>query len=95
LTQRNDSTWKARHRRLGHCGEKQILAMPNSSNPKALRSFKSCARVQQESFNSHLKTFEIINGRFRHGIEKHKVVFEAVCVILQYQLELTSPLFDV
>jgi hypothetical protein len=32
---------------LGYCGEKQILAMPNSSNPKALQSVKSHARARQ------------------------------------------------
>jgi hypothetical protein len=58
---------------LGYRGEKQILAVPNSSNPKALRSFKSRAQARQESFNSHLKTFEIINGQFHHGIENIKL----------------------
>jgi hypothetical protein len=47
---------------LGYRGEKEILAVPNSLDPKALQSFKSHARAQQESFNSRLKTFEIING---------------------------------
>jgi hypothetical protein len=50
---------------------------------------------RHESFNAGLKAFWCFDVRFRHGIENHRIVFEAVCVICQFQLENGSPLFDV
>jgi hypothetical protein len=50
---------------------------------------------EHETFNSRLKNFHCLDDRFRHGIDKHKICFEAICVIVQYQLENGSPLFDV
>ena len=41
------------------------------------------------------KFFGVLHDCFRHGIEKHKICFEAVCVIVQYQLESGPGLFDV
>jgi hypothetical protein len=78
----------------GYIGEKCISA-PNSHDPSEVRNFKSRARARHESFNSRLKNFKILDERFRHGEHKHKEIFEAVCVICQYQLENGSPLFDV
>jgi uncharacterized membrane protein len=59
-----------------------------------LRKFKSRAQSHHESFYAQLKVFWCLDVRFCHGIEKHKIAFEAVCVICQYQLENGSPLFD-
>jgi O6-methylguanine-DNA--protein-cysteine methyltransferase len=79
----------------GYRGEKDIISTPSSQDPPELRKFKSRARARHESFNARIKNFRCLDMRFRHGIEKHKIVFEAVCVICQYQLENGSPLFDV
>jgi hypothetical protein len=32
---------------------------------------------------------------FPHGVNKHKHTFEAVCVTLQYAMDLGKPIFDV
>jgi DDE superfamily endonuclease len=79
----------------GYIGERNIISTPRSRNPQHLRNFKSRARARHERFNGMVKTFDCISGQFRHGIRCHKIVFEAVCVVCQYQIELVSPLFDV
>jgi DDE superfamily endonuclease len=78
----------------GYLGESLVISTPNAHDPAALRKFKSRARARHESFNGRLKNFKCLDERFRHGVEQHKVVFEAICVICQYQLETGSPLFS-
>lgn len=79
----------------GYRGEDAIISTPNAHDPAEVRKFKSRARARHESFNSRIKNFRCLDVRFRHGAEKHKIVFEAICVICQYQLENGSPLFNV
>ena len=79
----------------GYKGESNVISTPNSHDPEALRRFKSRARARHESFNGRIKNFKCLDERFRHGIAKHHICFEAVCVIVQYQLENGSPLFSV
>ena len=74
--------------------ETAVLSTPNSSDPAEVRKFKSRARARHESFNAKLKNFKVLAECFRHNIDDHKMVFEAICVICQYQLENGSPLFD-
>ena len=77
-----------------YIGEPNLISTPNSHDPAALRKFKSRARARHESFNGRIKNFKCLDERFRHGLNKHKIVFEAVCVICQYQMENGSPLFN-
>jgi hypothetical protein len=79
----------------GYKGESKIISTPNSHDLAELRRFKSRARARHESFNGRIKNFKCLSERFRHGIDKHHICFEAVCDIVQYQLENGSPLFDV
>jgi hypothetical protein len=37
---------------------------------------------------------DYLGGLFRHGVAKHKAAFEAVCVTLQYAMDLGEPIFD-
>lgn len=78
----------------GYKGAPDQISTPNSHDPAVLRKFKSRARARHESFNARIKNFRCLDERFRHGVENHRIVFEAVCVICQYQLENGSPLFD-
>ena len=78
----------------GYIGEPNLISTPNAHDPAALRKFKSRARARHESFNGRIKNFKCLDERFRHGLNKHKIVFEAVCVICQYQMENGSPLFN-
>lgn len=78
----------------GYVGHKDKLTTPNRHDDPAVRKFKGRARARQESFNCRIKNYTILDKKFRHGVPKHEIVFEAVCVICQYQLENGSPLFD-
>jgi hypothetical protein len=79
----------------GYRGEPNTISTPSSRDPEELRRFKSRARARHESFNGRIKNFKCLAERFCHGKHKHQICFEAVCVIVQYQLEKGSPLFDV
>jgi len=71
------------------------LATPNPRDPPELLTFKARARMRQEAFHSRLKRFECLKTKFRHSAQHHKACCEAVCVIIQYEIELGAPLFDV
>jgi DDE superfamily endonuclease len=71
------------------------LSTPSAFDDEALRTFKKRARARQESFFHRLKLFNAVRDQVRHkDIDKHQWSFEAVCVILQYQFENGSPLFE-
>jgi hypothetical protein len=89
----------------GYGGEKQ-LRMPNTFDTELAKNFKKRAQARHETFNARIKSFKILNSRFRHshngrkrdGVtvhDNHKAVFEAVCVLLQYDMDNGHPLFAV
>ncbi|KAL7573669.1 hypothetical protein ACA910_008356 [Epithemia clementina (nom. ined.)] len=71
------------------------LATPNPADSDELRRCKSRARARHETLNERIKNFKILLETYRHNVEKHKAAFEAVCVMVQYQLNNGAPLFDV
>ena len=75
--------------------EKRSLATRNTRDTAAVKEFKRRVRARHENFNARLKSFAILDSHFRHPRERHKTVFEAVCVICQYDMENGHPLFDV
>lgn len=79
----------------GYQGEPNFLSLPNSHDEPGLRKFKGRVRSRQETFNGRIKFFECLSGTFRHGIDKHQIVMDAVCLICQYQMDSGSPLFEV
>jgi DDE superfamily endonuclease len=79
----------------GYAGDVSVSIPNNDFDDPEINAFKRRARARHESFNARIKTFAVLSERFRHSVEKHKSVFEAVCVITQYSLENGSPLFDV
>jgi hypothetical protein len=89
----------------GYRGE-PALRLPNERDTKVAKNFKKRSQARHETFNSRLKGFKILSTRFRHshngrkqqGItchDNHKAVFEAVCVLLQFDMENGHPLFAV
>jgi hypothetical protein len=68
-----------------------------------IKKYKRRALSRHESFNSCVKRFAVLAMTFRNyhdhqGLtenDRHKAVFEAVCVILQYEMENGNPLMDV
>ena len=75
--------------------DEQFLSTPDSMDPAELNNFKSRVRLRQETFNGWLKKYESLQQTFRHGRHKHKDVLEAVCVIVQYQMDNGSELFAI
>ena len=79
----------------GYRGEPQVVSLPNNLDDPVVKKFKSRARCRQETFNARLKNFAVLANCFQHNNhEKHKAVFEAICVVCQFQLENGHPLFD-
>jgi len=79
----------------GYRGERGVISTPCSHDTAEVRRFKSRARARQETFNARIKFFGCLAQRFRHGINRHQQCFEAVCVIVQYQMENGCPVFDI
>jgi hypothetical protein len=72
-----------------------LFSLPNGFDSKALNNYKSRGRLRHETFNGRIKNFKCLSDTFRHGFKKHKDVFEAVVVIVQYQMDNGSPIFEV
>jgi hypothetical protein len=70
------------------------VATSSSLDSIALPTFKGRKKARHESFNGRIKKFFCLAQKFRHPIGKHKAAFEAVCVIVQYQMENGRPLFN-
>ena len=75
--------------------DERMLSQPRATDTPQLHNFKSRARLRHETFNGRLKFFKCLSDTFKHGIDKHKFAFEAVCVIVQYQMDNGSPIFAV
>lgn len=73
--------------------ERATHAYPNKRDSQKLHKFKSHARLRHETFNGRLAFFDALSNTFRHGFNKHAMVFEAVVVIVQYQMDNGSPIF--
>ena len=72
-----------------------VCSIRNPLDTPEVRKFKQRARARHENFNGRLKNFSILAEKFCHGHQKHHWVFEAICVITQYEIEGGHPLIDV
>ena len=83
----------------GYRGKPLKVSTKNKYNSEELSKFSSRVRARHETVNSRLKSFGILSQVFRskgeRRMEKHKSVFEACCVIVQYELDHGSKLFKV
>jgi len=75
--------------------EVSMMAFPNSLDHPDLKKFKSRARCRHETVNGWIKNFQSMSETFCHGMIKHKMAFEAICVIVQYQMDNGAYIFDV
>ena len=87
---------------MGYRGIEDKVTHRNTFDDPTVKQFKRRALARQETGNSRLKSFKILEDRFRTmgpskltREERHKTIFEACAVILQYQLENGHPLFEV
>lgn len=79
----------------GYNGEPQLISTRNILDSQLIREFKSRARARHETFNGRLKTSSVLKNFFRQTLDKHGPIFEAICVIVQFQLNHGGKLFDV
>jgi DDE superfamily endonuclease len=79
----------------GYRGEPDKITTPNVHDSIIVKRFKARASARHETFNKRIKDFKIIAGPFRSSHEYHKIAFEAVCVLVQYDLENGYPLFSI
>ena len=79
-----------------HQDEIGMFSIPRSTDDIDLKVFKSRSRARHESFNGRIKFFGFLRSGYQgNDMEKHGVAFRAICVIVQYQMDNGSPLFDV
>ena len=65
--------------------------------PRQLSALISVAKSRHESLNSRFKNFGIflpLRG-FRHDIDTHAIYFHAIANLIQIEIEIESPLFDI
>ena len=83
----------------GYQGEPSKVSTCNQFNSQELNDFENRVRARHETANSRLKAFGVLNQVFRSKgesrMEKHKSVFEACCVIVQYEMDNGNQLFKV
>ena len=56
---------------------------------------KSQVRARHEHINSRIKKFRILSTRFRAELQKHWMVFHSIVNIIQIDIELGNPLYQV
>ena len=85
----------------GYKGEPLKISTTLSEHKSDTKHFFARAKSRQETFNTRLKFFNVLSGRFRHGkgadnkLELHKTCFEAICILVQYDLENGHPLMEI
>jgi len=82
----------------GYIAEPEICSLRNPLDTEAVKELKRRGKARHETFNRRLKAWEVLNQRFRctrDPMVKHKAVFEACCVLTQYDVEDSHPLFKV
>jgi hypothetical protein len=78
----------------GYRGEPEYLSTRNQFDSKEIAWFKSRALARHETFNAKLKTFQILDGTFRHSHNQHQAIFEAVCAVTVYKMDVGAGLLD-
>lgn len=67
--------------------ERCRLAVPNTLDSEEVKRFKSVARSRHENYNRLLKHYQCLNQKFRHGMQRHQLCFDACVVLVEYAIE--------
>ena len=88
----------------GYAGEPEKIVMKQDEHPTDFKKFLARCKNCQETFHWHwrLKAFNILGGRFRHGIsvehrmemELHRMAVDVIVGGTQYDYENGHPPFD-
>ena len=76
-------------------GTTKVLSLPSSLDSKKFNRFKARARLRLKTLNGRIKNFKVLSEMFRHNQSKFAITFEAIVVIVQYQMDNGSPIFYV
>jgi hypothetical protein len=83
----------------GYRGAPKKVSTRNTFDSQEMKEFKRRAKARQETVNARLKAFGIISQAFRttgtKRLARHQAAMEACLVIVQFELENGSPLFEV
>ena len=79
----------------GYRGEPTKVRIPVDYVTDGQKKMKSRARARQETVNRRFKQFGALGRRFRHAHNLHKIVFEAIVVVVQLEISNGAPLFHV
>ena len=74
--------------RTGSVEEMKKIAYKRNDDPIQLKRHKGRATCRHETVNARIKQFQAVAETFRHGKDKHEMAFKAICVIVQYHLDL-------
>ena len=77
-----------------HQDKEGMFAVSSRTDVERLKKYKSRVRCRLETFNGRIKNFGLLANRFRGKEENHKHAFEAICVMVQYQMDNGSPIFS-
>jgi hypothetical protein len=76
---------------LGCAGEPDTLTVIRQSDLAEVKKFKEAACARHENVNGRLKEFGILDKRWAYHCDKHALVFRALVVMAQYDIETTRP----
>lgn len=79
----------------GYRGEPTKISVTREEDSKAVKQFKARVKSRHETFNKRIKDFRILSMPFHHGFDQHQMAMEAVCVLVQFDLENGHNLFEV
>mmetsp|Transcript_12004 Transcript_12004/g.24215 ORF Transcript_12004/g.24215 Transcript_12004/m.24215 type:complete len:178 (+) Transcript_12004:65-598(+) len=84
----------------GYSGEPSKIITTRKGQSVELKKWLGRVKSRQETFFSRVKSFNVMKNRFRHGkrgtkdkMNRHKLCFESVVVLLAYDIEI-NPLFE-
>jgi DDE superfamily endonuclease len=79
----------------GYRGEPSKVAITRDGDSAEVKKYKARVKSRHETFNARLKGFGVLDQAFRHSLDQHKMAFEAVCILVQYDIENGRGLFEV
>ena len=79
-----------------------LISTTDSAHEPATKELFARFKSRQETYNTRLKFFGLLDWTFRHGkngltekMKLHKTCFDAVSVLVAYDMENGHPLFEV
>ena len=80
---------------LGYRGEAAYINTPNEYDSAAMKKLKRDVGMRHETVNKWLKQFGALKHKFRNSLDMHQFVFDACITLVQMEMDLGEPLFQV